>query len=80
MKSTVLAVALACLCGCAASTSVPGGNWVAPGRPDLDLDVSKDACERETGDSKIPGFWLGYSRAFMRCMNARGWMTVGNPL
>lgn len=40
------------------------------------IERAKDDCARETGDSKVPGYWFGFSRAFTDCMHARGW-TVG---
>ena len=43
-------------------------------------ELAKEACVRETGESKIPGFWLGYSNAFITCMLARGWTRGSNPL
>ena len=43
------------------------------------LDAAKDACARETGESKTPGFWLGYGSVFMHCMRSKGWRTVSNP-
>lgn len=40
------------------------------------IEQAKDHCARETGESKVPGYWFGFSRAFTDCMRARGW-TVG---
>ena len=83
----LLLAAVTCLCGCA-SGPVSEGNWsyFPPGPfvplkqvTEPDVEVDKDACARETGDSRTPGFWLGYSRAFMDCMKARGWRRVSNP-
>jgi hypothetical protein len=46
------------------------------------LQSARDACARSTGDSGTPGFWAGYSDAFVDCMRARGWMrpSGSNPL
>ena len=44
------------------------------------VERDKDACARETGDSKIPGYWFGFSNAFRACMLARGWSVGSNPL
>jgi len=44
------------------------------------IERAKDDCARETGDSKVPGYWFGFSRAFTNCMHERGWTVGGNPL
>jgi len=44
------------------------------------LESAKDTCARETGESKIPGMWFGYSSRFIACMNGHGWTRVGSPL
>lgn len=41
---------------------------------------AKDSCARATGDSKTPGYWFGYSRAFTACMAARGWTEGRSPI
>ena len=69
-----------CLVGCAESGSRRGDGWAALRDANLHLEEAKDTCARETGDSKTPGFWFGYSNAFMRCMTAHDWIRVGNPL
>ena len=37
------------------------------------IEQAKDACARETGESKTPGYWFGFGSAFKDCMKARGW-------
>jgi hypothetical protein len=37
------------------------------------IERAKDACARETGESKVPGYWMGFGNAFTNCMKARGW-------
>ena len=44
------------------------------------IEQAKDDCARETGDSKVPGNWFGFSRAFTNCMYARGWTVGRSPL
>jgi hypothetical protein len=44
------------------------------------LESAKQACADATGESKTPGYWSGYGRAFVACMNQRGWIRVGSPL
>ena len=44
------------------------------------IDREKDSCAMETGDSKTPGYWLGYSRSFKDCMKLRGWRDGGYAL
>lgn len=41
---------------------------------------AEDRCARDTGDSATPGFWMGYSKAFVDCLNAQGWTRVSDPL
>lgn len=41
------------------------------------VEAAKDACARETGESKSPGFWMGYSNHFLACMKTRGWSRGG---
>jgi hypothetical protein len=44
------------------------------------FEAVKDTRARETGDGRTPGYWRGYSDAFMACMKAQGWIRVSNPL
>ncbi len=44
------------------------------------IEQAKDACARETGDSKTPGDWFGFSTAFRNCMKARGWTVGRSPI
>ncbi len=44
------------------------------------IEQAKEACARETGESKIPGYWMGYGRAFSACMRARGWSPGRSPI
>jgi len=41
------------------------------------IEREKDSCAKETGDSKTPGYWFGYSRSFKDCMKLRGWRDGG---
>ncbi len=41
------------------------------------FEAAKDACARETGDSRTPGYWLGHSNAFIACMKAQSWLRGG---
>ena len=44
------------------------------------VEAAKDACARQTGESREPGFWLGYGNAFMACMQTQGRLRVSDPL
>lgn len=44
------------------------------------IERAKDNCARETGTSKTPGYWFGYSGSFKTCMAAYGWSVGGSPL
>ena len=44
------------------------------------IQEAKDSCARETGASKTPDYWTGYSRTFKDCMRARGWSVGRSPL
>ena len=44
------------------------------------IDREKDSCAKETGDSKTPGYWFGYSGSFKDCMKRRGWRVGGYAL
>ncbi len=72
--------------GCAYDPAKRDRNWAHTGPEEIHVPISealeaaKDACARETGDSKIPGYWSGYSDRFMACMKARGWIRAGSPL
>jgi hypothetical protein len=46
----------------------------------VQIDHAKDNCARETGASKTPDYWFGYSRVFKVCMEARGWIEGRSPL
>ena len=37
------------------------------------IEQAKEACARETGESKVPGYWFGFGNAFRDCMKKRGW-------
>ena len=41
------------------------------------IEAAKDACARETGDSRTPGYWIRYSGPFIACMQAQGWVLRG---
>jgi hypothetical protein len=79
-----LLLAATCLCGCASGKGhgwayTPPGGHTLKQVPVPDVEAAKDACARETGESKTPGRWLGFSSAFMACMKARGW-TPGSAI
>lgn len=45
------------------------------------MENTRSSCIRETGDSGSRHFWAGYDKAFLACMNARGWSRgPTNPL
>lgn len=44
------------------------------------IEQAKEACASETGESKIPGYWMGFGRAFRACMSARGWSPGRSPI
>jgi hypothetical protein len=44
------------------------------------IEHAKEGCARDTGESKTPGYWFGYSRAFKVCMEAHGWSEGRNPI
>lgn len=44
------------------------------------IERAKDSCARDTGSSKTPGYWMGYSSTFKACMAARGWSVGRSPL
>lgn len=53
-------------------------NWLQ--EREAAIELAKDACARETGDSKTPGYWIGYGRAFKDCMKLRGWSEGGSAI
>lgn len=75
----VILLAITCLCGCASGSVSERWSYTPPGGytlkqvPVPDVEAAKDACARETGESRTPSVWLGHSRAFMACMKTRGW-------
>ena len=44
------------------------------------IQLAKDACALETGESRTPGYWMGFGNAFRECMKARGWSAGRSPL
>jgi hypothetical protein len=80
--------------GLRAPPRVPRGNlsesaWIAVlaesktrwfGERDAVIEQAKENCVRETGESKTPGYWFGYSGSFKACMAAKGWSVGRSPL
>ena len=44
------------------------------------IEQAKEACARETGESKVPGYWFGFGNAFRDCMKKRGWSVGRSPI